>query len=296
MRLISLRYLVCLSLIFLLPAGVANGALKEQIKGKDGALMALISAGTFDMGTDDERLMEISPLHRVYISDFYMDIHPVTNGQFAEFLNQTKPSEGPDGERYKIVVLRSDLETKERKTWWPTEITYEYGKYVAYKGFTSHPVITVSWNAADAYCKWAGKRLPTEAEWEKAARGGLVGKQFAWGNEIPTEEIVHNRSWDNNKSAAPLEPARSGKPNGYGLYNMAGGVWEWCFDWFAPDYYERSKRKDPRGPESGTYKVLRGGSWFNPPPGLKVALRNTLKNTALDETTGFRCAKNVSGK
>jgi len=293
MRSINLKTSVLLCLALLISQGAFAESPVKTIRGKDGAMMALIPGGAFDMGTDDETIKEISPLHRVYVSDFYMDIHPVTNMQFARFLNDRKPSEGPEGERGTWVVLRSDLDIEGREQWWPTEIAFEYGKYVAYKGYSDHPVMTVSWTAADNYCKWAGKRLPTEAEWEKAARGGLKGKTFPWGDEIPTNEIVHGRLWLSNTTPAPLMSAKSGRPNGYGLYNMAGSVWEWCFDWFSPDYYDRSVRKNPRGPESGRFKSLRGGAWFNNAPGLRVALRNHLDYTALDETTGFRCASDV---
>jgi len=292
MRYLNLR-LIFVLIILCVPRTLLAEDLKKHIKGKDDAMMALIPAGTYDMGSDDEDLIETAPTHRVYINDFYMDVHPVTNEQFAEFLNKTKPPEGPDGARDWLVVLRTDLNDPERKHWWPTEIAYEKGKYVAYKGYRDHPVISVSWNAAYEYCEWAEKRLPTEAEWEKAARGGLKGKKFVWGNEIPTSEIIHGKVWDNNRHAAPLGPAKSGRPNGYGLYNMAGSVWEWCFDWYHADYYVNSMRKDPQGPESGRFKVVRGGSWFNNAPGLRVALRNFLDFMALDETTGFRCVSDV---
>jgi formylglycine-generating enzyme required for sulfatase activity len=296
MRFPSSPSVVLICVLLLVSYAAPAYGLKKYITGKDGAGMSLIPGGTFDMGSNDEDLIETASLHRVYISDFYMDIHPVTNGQFARFLNDTKPPEGPEGARDWLVVLRSDLEDKERKDWWPTEIAYEGGRYVAYKGYIDHPVVSVSWNAAFEYCKWAGKRLPTEAEWEKAARGGLSGRMFVWGDEIPTNEIIHGRVWKSNKTAAPLDPAKSGKPNGYGLYNMAGSVWEWCSDWYAPDYYERSLRKDPKGAESGRFKSVRGGSWFNNAPGLRVALRNFLDFMALDETMGFRCAGDIPEK
>lgn len=290
MRSVSLFVLLIMTLPFL--AGDVSAKQPMTIKGKDGAEMALIPSGTYNMGSDDEDLVETAPVHRVHVSSFYMDIHTVTNGQYAEFLNAVKPTEGIEGNRVRWLVLRSDIED-ERINWWPTEITFEKDHYVAYRGYKDRSVVTVSWEGAYEYCKWAGKRLPTEAEWEWAARGGLDGMSFPWGNAIPTNEVMHTRNWMNNKDAAPLDDAKSGKPNAYGLYNMAGGVWEWCFDWYDADYYGKSKRDNPMGPVEGEFKVLRGGSWFNPPQGLRVSLRNFLHPAAMDETTGFRCVSDT---
>lgn len=286
----AIRPLIAL-MALLLPcqSAQAEDKLPPSFIARDGVRMAHIPKGEFLMGTDHEILAEFSPKHAVYVSGFYIDEHAVTNKQFTAFLsamfNADEGSLRPD-----MVVLRTDLLNSERQQWWPTEIGYEYGKYTAYEGFKNYPVITVSWDAAEKYCKWAGKRLPTEAEWEKAARGGLEQKDYVWGNEAPIKGIVYNKTWLSNASPPPTGPVKSYLPNGYGVYDMSGMVWEWCSDWFHPEYYKKSPLNDPRGPDTGEEKVQRGGAWSNPAGSLYVAVRNFLPPMALDETTGFRCA------
>ncbi len=269
---------------------------EEIITGKDGAEMALVPAGEFFMGTEDEELRGDAPLRAVYLDAFYMDRYEVTNRLFARFLNAAKPLEGRDGQRRLWVVLRNDIETEERNAWWPTEIFYELqeDRYAAFESFADNPVISVSWHAADAYCKWAGKRLPTEAEWEKAARGGLVKKDYPWGNEVPTGGVIFERRWTDNSVPSPTEKVGNYFPNGYGLYDMAGNVWEWCADWFSPSYYKRAPYKNPKGPDYGEKKVLRGGSWFNSAIIMRVATRNSSPPETLDDGMGFRCAMDAA--
>ena len=269
--------------------------LQPVFKASDGVKMRLIPAGSFVMGSLDPDIAEATKPHKVYLDAYYMDEHQVTNAQYVMFLNDSADEEGKVKDRKYWVVIRDDLQDKEREKWWPTEISHEKGRYIAYEGFERYPVISVSWLGADKYCNWAGKRLPTEAEWEKGARGGIKMALFPWGNAMPTQGVVFNRNWNNNEDPPPLSPVTYGSPNGYGLYNIVGMVWEWCSDWFAPDYYEKSPAKNPLGPESGEYKVLRGGSWFNASNVLRVGIRNFIAPEALDESTGFRCVKDVSG-
>lgn len=263
------------------------------ISSNDGQKMSLIPEGKFYMGSSDDDIREMSPVHEVYLDAFYMDVTEISNDQFAEFLNDLSPEEGVGGKRWGWVVLRNDTETDERFSWWPTEIVQEGGEYLALEGHEGNPVITVNWYAADEYCKWAGKRLPTEAEWEKAARGGFKGKRFPWGDEIPTDALIFERYWRNNQDAVPTGRVGNYFPNGYGIYDMAGNVWEWVSDWYNRSYYGKSPRVNPQGPTSGEKKIIRGGGWNTSAMGLRLAIRVTDLPASTNDGVGFRCAKNV---
>jgi len=211
---------------------------------KDNSQMALIPAGTFEMG--DSNWMERSrPVHRVELDEFYMDLREVTNGQYRVFMEQT-------GHR-------------EPSYWNDTKYNQ-----------TNQPVVGVDWNDAVAYAKWAGKRLPTEAEWEYAARGGLVGKRYPWGDEISHDDANYSETVGKDKWDRQAAPVGSFEANGYGLYDMAGNVYEWCQDWYGENYYSSSPAKNPPGPGTGSYRVLRGGSWGNAAYALRVAARSNL--------------------
>jgi formylglycine-generating enzyme required for sulfatase activity len=205
--------------------------------------MVLIPAGEFQMGSNDGDSSE-KPVHTVYLDDFYMDIYEVTNAQYKKFMDATG---------HKAPIFWNDPNYNDPK----------------------QPVVGVTWEDASAYAKWAGKRLPTEAEWEKAARGGLVGKKYVWGDEWPPPKGSGNfcdetaqktfPDWDIIKGYddgyADTAPVGKFNPNRYGLYDMAGNVWEWVADWYDQNYYANSPKQNPKGPNSGSYRVLRGGSW-----------------------------------
>jgi formylglycine-generating enzyme required for sulfatase activity len=207
-----------------------------------------------------------------------MDSHEITVGQFKRFLKQS-------GYRPEAVKRGWDINRlwNEVKKWSPTD---------------EHPVVYVSWNDATAYAKWAGKRLPTEAEWEYAARGGRIGKRYPWGDDHKVARDYANYSgtggkdkwegWPNGGTA----PVGSFEANGYGLYDMAGNVREWCADWYGPDYYSRSPAKNPPGPDTGTSRVLRGGGWLSGTFHLRVAYRGLNLPDNRGFNYGFRC---VSG-
>ena len=237
----------------------------------DGASMALIPAGSFEMGDskdEPEAWMKWSrPVHTVELDAFYMDVHEVTVGQFRKFVEES-------GYVYNL--------------WDDVAVFSPTGK---------HPMIWVTWDDATAYAKWADKRLPTEAEWEYAARGGLIGKRYPWGDEITHDHA----NWGNTVSGKDkwnrCAPVGSFDPNGYGLYDMVGNVLEWCSDWYDPDYYSNSPLRNPQGPSTGEWRVLRGGSWLSASPHypaltLRVASRLNFYPKCRDGYYGFRC---VSG-
>ena len=189
-----------------------------------------------------------------------MDVTEITNARYRVFMQQTGHRQPP--------------------RW--TDSNYNQ---------PNQPVVGVYWHDAMVYATWAGKRLPTEAEWEYAARGGLVGKRYPWGDEITHDDanylgIGGKDKWSN---AAPVG---SFEANGYGLYDMAGNVWEWCADWYDKDYYQNSPAKNPLGPGTGTSRVLRGGGWYGKTCLLRVADRGCYDPDNRSEILGFRC---VSG-
>lgn len=255
-------------------------SLAETIIGDDGAEMVLIPAGEFLMGSDDGAYDDEKPVHLVYVDAFYMDKYLVTNAQ------------------YKVFV---DANPQWRKDLIPD--AYHNGSYLHFwnggsypDGKGNHPVTRVSWYAAMAYARWAGKRLPTEAEWEKAARGGLVGMKYPLGNTI--DENLAN--YDGN--VGDTTPVDRYMPNGYGLYDMSGNVWEWCFDEYDETFYANSPRRNPvAGGQVGneftsvkSIRVVRGGAWDCSATSLRVANRYGVTPTYANVDCGFRCARAVT--
>jgi serine/threonine-protein kinase len=256
--------------------------LPVEIVGKDGAPMVLIPAGEFQMGDHfDEGGEDERPVHTVYLDAFYIDKYEVTNELYARFLNEIGSVKDEEG--HLLIDIDSEY----------CLIEFAGGRYRPKPGYEKHPVVEVSWWGAVAYAKWAGKRLPTEAEWEKAARGGLVGKRYPWGDEISHDMANY---WDpgGRDRWEMTSPVGSFPPNGYGLYDMAGNVWEWCADWYDENYYSRSPRRNPKGPESGEFRVVRGGSWGNGPNNLRVAIRISYVPSYTTDHVGFRCVQDVT--
>jgi sulfatase modifying factor 1 len=196
------------------------------------------------------------PVRRIHVDAFYMDEHEVTNEQYAAFISAT---------HHRCPYN------------WPQ------GKYPEGKG--NLPVVDVSWEDASAYAKWAGKRLPTEAEWERAARGLVEGAKYPWGDGEPTKADARF-----NVSDGP-GPVAGAKPNYFGLFDMAGNVWEWCSDWYDKDYYAASPDRNPQGPDSGMYRVLRGGSWADISKYLTCANRSWARQAERSPNIGFRCVR-----
>jgi formylglycine-generating enzyme required for sulfatase activity len=214
------------------------------------------------------------------LTGFRIDPHAVSNDRFAEFVSST--GYVTDAERYGWSFVFGGLLPDDfpptrgvaHTPWWRQVYgacwRHPQGPQSAVDGRGSHPVVHVSWNDALAFCVWSGTRLPTEAQWEYAARGGVTGQHFPWGSERePGGEhrmnVFQGRFPGENScddGFAGTAPVDSFPPNGYGLHNVTGNVWEWCLDWFDPGYYRRSPSENPTGPSSGTHRVMRGGSYL----------------------------------
>lgn len=277
--------------------------------------LVFISGGVFTMGTDKPFLPQDGegPARRVEISGFYMDKYEVSNAEFAEFVEETGYITEAEkfGDSFVLELLLSD-EVKSEITqavanapWWlPVEEASwkaPEGKDSSIDSRMNHPVVHISWNDAVAYCKWAGKRLPTEAEWEFAARGGLEGRLYPWGNnpnprgehwmniwqgEFPLE----NTAEDGYIATAPVD---SFPPNKFGLHNLAGNVWEWTADWWTVRH-SKEFQNNPKGPPSGKEKVKKGGSYLCHPNycyRYRCAARSQNTPDSSASNLGFRCAK-----
>jgi formylglycine-generating enzyme required for sulfatase activity len=236
----------------------------REITGKDGAPMVLILAGEFWMGSPDGKgNNDEHPQHRVYLDTYYMDKFEVSVSRYTEFMQSTGRG-APDFWDQVNTVRHSNL-----------------------------PVVGVDWHDAEAYCRWAGKRLPTEAEWEKAARS-TDGRTYPWGNEPPTSRLANfgkgaaKNGYD--ERLAPVDSYEAGN-SPYGIHHMAGNVWEWTADWYDEHLYAKSPRRDPKGPSNGADKVLRGGGWGNDLASVRSAYRVRLTPTTRGVEHGFRCAQ-----
>lgn len=230
----------------------------------------------FDEGytTDGER-----PVHAVRLAPFRIDATAVTTAMFAAFTEATGYTTLAEREgrsavfHLAVAAERADvLGADPAVPWWldvrGADWRHPHGPLSSAE--PEHPVVHINWHDARAYCAWAGRRLPTEAEWEYAARGGLTGRRFPWGDELVTDgrwlcniwqgRFPHSNTAEDGWPATA--PVRSYPPNGFGLYEVAGNVWEWCADWFAPDSYAASPLIDPEGPAGGDRRVLRGGSYL----------------------------------
>lgn len=238
------------------------------------------------MGTDDaEGFPEDGegPVREVQLAPFAIDRHSVTNAQFAEFVEDTGYE--TEAERFgwsfvfslfvpKKLLHRGIARKVAGLEWWyaVTNATWfrPEGPGSRIDDRMDHPVVHVSWADANAYCAWAGKRLPTEAEWEYAARGGLVQKRYVWGDELTPDGEHRCNIWQGtfpkintrDDGYAGTAPATSFEPNGFGLFTMAGNVWEWCADWWSTSFHVNGPRENPIGPPEGTARVMRGGSYL----------------------------------
>ncbi|MDQ3010530.1 MAG: formylglycine-generating enzyme family protein [Acidobacteriota bacterium] len=332
-------------------AAIANAkpAAIQIVKGSGAtAGMVWIPTGEYMMGAsakDDAARADEHPAHKVSVDGFWMDETEVTNAQFAAFVNATgyvtTAERAPDWEEMKkqlppgthkpppSVLVPGSLVFKHPNgpvpldnvaNWWAYTPHANWrqpeGAGSSITGEDNFPAVHISWDDAMDYAKWAGKRLPTEAEWEWAARGGIHDATFAWGNEPIDQGEIKANTWqgrfpeqntkrDGFYGAAPV---RSFKPNGYGLFEMAGNVWEWCVDWYRPDYFAQTARaegiKNPQGPDTSfdpdepmvPKRVQRGGSFLchdSYCASYRLAARMKASPDTSLSHAGFRCAKSA---
>lgn len=234
--------------------------------------MVVIPGGVFYRGSNDGNRDEV-PRHQISLSSYAVDIHPVTNEQFVRFLEIMGGEK--DSNHQDIIRLRD------------SRIKRSGGKLSIESGYAKHPVVGVTWYGAVAYAKWVGKRLPTEAEWEIAARGGMENSLYPMGDDIEKSQA--------NFFSADTTTVMSYIPNDYGLYDMVGNVYEWCQDWYGYNYYEISiqEPENPKGPLQGVYRVLRGGCWKSLKEDLRCSRRHRNNPGTVNGTYGFRCAADV---
>ncbi|WP_298738307.1 formylglycine-generating enzyme family protein [uncultured Chitinophaga sp.] len=306
--------------------------------------MVLIPGGSFVMGAaDDMALADEQPVHTVHVDSFLMDEHEVTNAEFAAFVAAThyvttaeKPiskeeimrelppgSPEPDSSLLQagsLIFSPPDhaVPLDDVSQWWAfvpgASWRHPEGPGSSITGREQHPVVHISWDDANAYARWAGKRLPTEAEWEYAARGGLAEQPFTWGGEAITAGQPKANTWnghfpyENTKTDGfyNTAPVKTYTANGYGLYDMAGNVWEWCADWYDANYYQQvpNAAQNPEGPAKGfdpadpsaPKRVIRGGSFMCSDEycsGYRVTARMKTTPTSGLANLGFRCVKDI---
>ncbi len=245
------------------PVIIQDFSMYKTIVGDEGREMVEIPEGPFTMGYDKGDPVE-GPAHSIYLKAYYIDLKEVTQSEYDRYANMTKR------DKPIVPVFEEDI-----------------AKLID----PDYPVVGVGWNDAFGYCRWAGKRLPTEAEWEKSARG--EGRRlYPWGNEFDYTYVNIDGDEDGFKYLAPVGFTESGR-SPFGLYDAAGNVSEWVADSYDAQYYQKTPFRDPPGPEDSEFKVIRGSSWRDSKLNTRLTKRFSAKMWRTDATIGFRCAKNV---
>ncbi|AIF44443.1 formylglycine-generating enzyme family protein [Virgibacillus sp. SK37] len=295
-----------------------EGTVNQQatLKNTDGIKfkekMVYLSGGEFLMGTEDRDGFSADnegPIRKVNVKPFYIDKTSVSNREFKQFIDETGYVTDAENYGWSFVFYKFLSQEQQKKfqqpqgtPWWfAVEKAYWFqpeGEGSSVEERMEHPVIHVSWNDAKAFCDWAGKRLPTEKEWEFAARGGLEQKKYVWGDELHPNGEHYCNIWQGNFPRTNTEedgylgtaPVESFPPNGYGLYNMAGNVWEWCSNWFDKSL-NLSPKVDPQAP-----KAMRGGSYlchYSYCNRYRVAARSSNTVDSSTGNLGFRCVRDA---
>lgn len=279
-----------------------NHTISSDGRPRHGIEQSMIPAGSFVMGDssgDRNRSDGETPLHKVSLGAFEIDSTAVTNSAFAQFVSETGYRTEAEEFGFSAVfhlalhAPQSDVMGQAAGApWWigvrGADWAHPGGSLSSIEGLEEHPVVHVSWNDAVAYCSWAGRRLPTEAEWERAARGGLASRKYPWGDDEVDAGGWRTNIWQGDfpqrntmdDGFLTTAPVRSFEPNGFGLWQPVGNVWEWCADWFDSNYYTSSPVWNPRGPETGSGRVLRGGSYL-----CHISYCNRYRNSARSQNT-----------
>ena len=246
-----------------------------QVTFKNGFTIETISVagGTFEMGSEDGAVNE-KPIHEVTLSSFEISKYEITNGQYADYINAINAN--ANGSVGSVEYL--DIASSSSK------ISHNGSQFVVGAGKAHDPVIDVSWYGAKAYCEYYGGRLPTEAEWEFAARGG----NSSGGSTYSGSNTIDDVAWYSGNSGGATHPVGTKNANEIGLHDMTGNVWEWCNDWYGSDYYMDSPSSNPQGPASGTFRVNRGGSWSSGAINCRIAFRSFSGPADTFSSLGFR--------
>jgi formylglycine-generating enzyme required for sulfatase activity len=249
--------------------------------------LARIAAGVFLMGSAEGKLDE-RPIHQVYLSEFFIGRYAVTHDEYARFVNATG-HRAPAIQQLPLIASGRDNLFKELAA------PYVWDRRGPPAGRGGHPVVLIGYGDAVAYCGWLSKvlartvRLPTEAEWEKAARGGVDAQRFPWGDGELDASRCNFLTDPPRKAQRGTRATGTYSPNGYGLYDVAGNVWEWVSDWYSSNYYATVEARDPQGPESGETRIVRGGSWVSEDPSMfRCAYRHEVPPDTYAYSIGFR--------
>jgi formylglycine-generating enzyme required for sulfatase activity len=250
-------------------------------------MLVYVPAGEFLMGSTDSDTLASSdekPLHTVYLNAFWIDQTEVTNTMFALFVKNNSYLTDAERNGSSWAFIDANWNKVPGADW-----QHPLGPSSSLAGKENHPVVDVSWNDAVAYCEWAGLRLPSEAEWEKAARG-TDGRTYPWGNSSPNCSLANYSACGGTTEAVGIHPSGASP---FGVLDMAGNVWEWVNDWYSETYYIQSPDSNPAGPSGGTSKVLGGGSWFNSGGDIRSTIRGRGGPDYTGDYIGFRCARST---
>jgi len=275
----SINATTIVGIVIVVAIGIGFFMYKQQIINmfSGGSEMIFVKGGTFTMGSTEQS--DEKPEHHILLSDFKISKYEITNIEFCEFLNER--GNQTEGDKTWLDIKDEDC-----------QIIKNGSKFSPKMGKENHPIIEVTWYGARAYCKWAGGRLPTEAEWEYAARGGKdeTGYKYAGSDNIGDVAWYTKNSYDKGKDSRDYGTHEVGtkKANELGIYDMSGNVWEWCSDWYDSDYYSDSPKQNPQGVKSGSYRVYRGGGWSGSASDCRVANRGDFNPASSGRHLGFR--------